>query len=137
MQMAQQPPLSKAFDQQNSASLPLTMASSFNTTVPGLTNTFGVDPNFRIGYAQTWNASVQQDLPGSLTMTATYQGVKGAQLMQEYLPNTEPIGAVNPCSSCPTGFVYLNSNGDSTRESGQIQVRRRLRNGLTATVQYT
>jgi hypothetical protein len=57
--------------------------------------------------------------------------------MQEFLPNTFPIGAVNPCPACPTGFVYLTSNGDSTREAGQIQLRRRLRDGLTATVQYT
>ena len=30
----------------------------------------------------------------------------------------------------------MTSNGNSTRESGQIQLRRRLHNGLTATVQY-
>jgi hypothetical protein len=100
-------------------------------------NTFGVDPNFRIGYAQIWNASVQQDLPGSLTMTATYTGTKGTRLMQEYLPNTFPIGSTNPCPACPSGFVYLSSNGNSTRDAAQIQLRRRLRDGLTATVQYT
>jgi hypothetical protein len=33
--------------------------------------------------------------------------------------------------------VYLLSNGTSSRHAGQLQVRRRLRNGLTATVQYT
>ena len=137
MQMAQQPPLSKAFVVQNRASAPLALATAFDMPPLGLTNTFGVDPNFRTGYAQTWNASVQQDLPGSLTMTATYQGIKGTRLMQEYLPNTEPAGAVDPCPSCPTGFVYLGSNGDSTRQSGQIQIRRRLRNGFTSMVQYT
>ena len=31
----------------------------------------------------------------------------------------------------------MTSNGNSTRESGQFQLRRRLHNGLTATVQYT
>jgi hypothetical protein len=56
--------------------------------------------------------------------------------MQESLPNTVPLGAVNPCPSCPAGFVYLTSNGESHRETGQLQIRRRLRNGLTATVQY-
>jgi len=33
--------------------------------------------------------------------------------------------------------VYMTSNGNSTRESGQLQLRRRLHNGLTATAQYT
>jgi hypothetical protein len=57
--------------------------------------------------------------------------------MQQVLPNTYPIGAVNPCPTCPAGFVYLTSNGSSSRHAGQFQVRRRLRNGLTSTVQYT
>jgi hypothetical protein len=57
--------------------------------------------------------------------------------MQEFLPNTYPIGAANPCPSCPAGFVYLTSNGTSSREAGTFQLRRRLRNGFTAQVQYT
>jgi hypothetical protein len=70
-------------------------------------------------------------------MIATYLGTKGTHLMQESLPNTYPAGATNPCPLCPTGFAYLSSNGNSTRQSGQIQLRRRLHNGLTANVQYT
>jgi hypothetical protein len=35
------------------------------------------------------------------------------------------------------GFAYLTSNGNSTREAGQVQLRRRLHNGLTATALYT
>jgi hypothetical protein len=70
-------------------------------------------------------------------MIATYAGVKGTRGMQEFLPDTYPVGAVNPCLGCPSGFVYLASNGNSTRESGQIQLRRRLHNGLTANVQYS
>jgi hypothetical protein len=57
--------------------------------------------------------------------------------MREFLPNTYPSGAVNPCSRCPSGFVYLTSGGESLRNAAQLQLRRRLRNGLTATVQYT
>ena len=52
-------------------------------------------------------------------------------MIQEFLPNTYPIGAANPCPACPAGFVYLTSNGSSTRDAGQLQLRRRLRNGLT------
>jgi hypothetical protein len=43
---------------------------------------------------------------------------------------------VNPCPACPAGYAFLTSNGNSTREAGQIQLRR-LHNGFTATVQYS
>jgi hypothetical protein len=57
--------------------------------------------------------------------------------MQQFVPNTYPAGAVNPCVTCPSGFRYLTSGGRSIRNAGQVQLRRRLRNGLTASVQYT
>jgi len=137
LQMAQQAPLSKSLSVQNSPVCPLTLANAF-TVCPSITPyTFAVDPNFRVGYAQNWNLAVQRDLPGSLQMTATYLGIKGTRGAQEFLPNTFPIGAANPCPGCPRGFAYLASNGNSSREAGQIQLRRRLHNGLTATVLYT
>ncbi len=80
---------------------------------------------------------MQRDLPGSLQMLASYLGIKGTRGLQEFLPNTFPIGAVNPCPLCPAGYVYLTSNGNSTREAAQIQLRRRLHNGFTAILQYT
>ncbi len=136
-QMAQQPPLSKSLSVQNSRADPLTLADGFNAS-PGITpNTFSVDPNFRVGYVQTWQISIQRDLPGSLQMSATYLGNKGTRGAQEFLPNTVPLGAANSCLLCPAGFAYLTSNGNSTREAAQFQLRRRLHNGLTATAQYT
>ncbi len=137
VQMAQQSPLSKSLSVQNSPTDPLTLANGFNASPSITPNTFAIDPNFRIGYAQNWQASVQRDLPGSLQMTATYLGIKGTRGAQEFLPNTYPIGAVNPCPACPAGYVYLTSNGNSTREAGNIQLRRRLHSGFTATLQYT
>jgi hypothetical protein len=134
MQMAQQYPLSKSLSVQNSTTCPLTLANGFSC--PSV-NTFGIDPNFRIGYAQAWQLSVQRDLPFALQMTATYQGTKGTHGPQEILPNSYPLGAPNPCPGCPSGFVYENSNGNSIRNAGQIQLRRRLRGGFTASLGYT
>jgi hypothetical protein len=136
VQMAQQPPLSKTLSVQNSAADPLTLANGFIASPSIISNTFAIDPNFHAGYAQNWQLSVQRDLPGSLQMTATYLGIKGTRGPQEFLPNTFPIGAVSPCPACPTGFDYMTSNGNSTREAGQIQLRRRLHNGLTGILQY-
>jgi len=136
-QMAQQSPLSKSLSVQSSPGNPLSLANGFNAT-PGITpNTFGVDPNFRVGYSQNWQMSIQRDLPGALVATVLYLGSKGTREMQEFLPNTYPAGAANPCPACPTGFIYLASNGNSTRHAGQIQLRRRLQSGFTATLQYT
>jgi hypothetical protein len=135
-QMAQQAPLSKSLSVQNSAAYPLTLANGFNTTGGSTPNTFAVDPSFRVGYSQNWQVSIQRDLPGSLIATATYLGTKGMREQQEFLPNTYPIGAANPCPTCLAGYAYLTSNGNSTREAGQFQLRRRLRAGLTAQIQY-
>jgi hypothetical protein len=135
--LAQQPPLSTTVSVETSAANPLTLANGFVVPPTGSTPTFAVDPNLRVGYAQNWQVLLQRDLPASLTMTVTYLGAKGSNLMQEFLPNTVPVGAVNPCPRCPTGFVYLTAGGSSQREAGQFQLRRRLRSGLAATVQYT
>lgn len=137
LEMAQQAPLSKSLSVQNSPACPLTLANGFAPCAAVTANTFAVDPNFRPGYAQNWSVSVQRDLPGSLLLTATYLGIKGTDGVQEFLPNTYPIGATNPCAACPVGFVYLTSGGNSTRQAGSIQLRRRLHNGLTGILQYT
>ena len=136
-QLAQQAPLSTSLNVEDSAACPLTLANGFTPCSATSADTYAVDPNFRVGYAQTWQLAVQRDLPGALQMTATYLGVKGTRGVQEFLPNTYPIGAVTPCPSCPIGFEFRTSGGDSTRESGQFQLRRRLRAGFTATLLYT
>jgi hypothetical protein len=122
---------------QNSASTPLTLANGLNASPAGIPNTFAIDPDFRAGFAHNWQLSVQRDIPGSLVATATYLGIKGTRAVQEFLPNTFPAGALNPCPGCPAGFAYMASNGNATREAGQIQLRRRLHNGFTASAQYT
>ena len=137
LQLAQQAPLSKSGKQQNSATCPLTLANGFTQCGITTPQVFGIDPNFRVGYAQTWQVSVQRDLPWALQMTATYLGVKGTHGVQEFLPNSFPLGAANPCVGCPAGFVYETSGGNSTRQSAQLQLRRRLRAGFAASLLYT
>ena len=107
LMLAQQPPLSRTLSIESTAAQPLTLANGFNAPAKPLANTFAVDPDFRVSYAHNWQASVQRDFPASLTVTATYLGTKGSRLMQEFVPNTYPIGASNPCAACPSGFVYL------------------------------
>ena len=135
--LGQQAPFSKSLSVQNGAACPLTLANGFNPCSSTTPDTFAVDPHFRVGFAQAWQLSVQRDLPAAMQLTATYFGVKGARGVQQFLPNTYPIGATNPCPACPSGFVYENSGGDSTRQAGQVQLRRRLLNGFAASLLYT
>jgi Carboxypeptidase regulatory-like domain len=135
--LAQQPPLSNTFSVTNNPAHPLTLANPFAVMPADIINTFAVDPDFRVGYAQTWQISLQRDLPGSLNVTASYLGTSGHRLPQQILPNTFPPGAVDACLGCPSGFVYLTSQGRSSRHAGQVQLRRRLHNGLSASLQYT
>jgi hypothetical protein len=137
--MAQQSPLSKSANLTNTPATPLTLINGFTTNPNVISNTFAIDPNFRVGYAQNWYVTVQRDLPAALVMTATYSGIKGTRAVQAFLPNTYPLGTTtNPCpTTCPSGYTYMTSNGNSTREAGTLQLRRRLHNGLTATLNYT
>jgi hypothetical protein len=136
-QLAQQPPISKNLSLQSSPQFPLTLATGLERSGTAQLNTFAVDPHFREGYAQDWTASIQFDLPGALQMTASYLGTKGTHAAQAFLPNTFPVGAANPCPSCPTGFTYVTSGADSTRQAAELQLRRRLHAGLAGALAYT
>lgn len=135
--MATQAPFATSLSQANSTKCALTLADGFRPCAAAATDTFGIDPNLRVGYAQLWQLSVQRDLPWALVGSVTYAGNKGTHGMQEFLPNTFPIGGLNPCPACQLGFVYRTSGGNSTRNAMQAQLRRRLRSGLTATVDFT
>lgn len=133
----QQYPLSTSSNATNSPTTPLTLANGFNTTPATESPLFGIDPNFRIGYSQNWFVSIQKDLPAGMQMVVRYDGIKGTRLPEMFYPNSWAPGGPNPCPSCPVGFQYETSNGNSTREAGYIQLRRRLHNGFQAQGQYT
>jgi trimeric autotransporter adhesin len=142
--MTQQAPLSTALQVVNTLANPLSLADAFYAPANINVNNFAIDPNFRIGYVQNWNVVLQRDLPGALIITATYLGIKGTRAQQAFYPNTFAPGSSDPCAQtpkpsycAPSGFLVETSNGNSTRESAAIQLRRRLRSGFTASGTYT
>ena len=135
--LSQQPPLVHVANGLNSADTPLTLANGFIASPTITPTTYAVDPDLRASDAHVWQASVQRDLPSALTVFATYTVTKGSHLLQQFLPNTFAPGADNPCPGCPSGFVYLTSNGSSFRHAALIQIRRRLHNGLAFSAQYS
>jgi trimeric autotransporter adhesin len=134
--LAFQPPFARTLSLQSSPSAALTLGDPFPASIPSA-STFIVDGAFRSGYAHNWHLSAQRDLPGSLTIIASYLGTKGSRLLQASLPNTYPPASMDPCPSCPRGFVFVTSNGSSLRNAAQLTLRRRLHNGLTASAVYT
>jgi hypothetical protein len=135
--MAQQPPLATTGNAIATADNPLSLADGFAPDPDVVQNTFAVDPDLRIAYAQNWQVYVQRDAPASLTVAASYIGTHGDRLVRQFLPNTVAPGGINPCPTCPSGFRYVTSGGTSRRHAGRFEVRRRTRNGLTASAQYT
>jgi hypothetical protein len=140
--MAQQFPLSTSASIQNSPVCAFNMANPFLAPACSKTSpdTFALDPHFKVGYVQIWNLIVQRDLPFSMQMVASYNGIKGTHGVQEFLPNTCPpslTGQLASCTAAPSGYRYRTSNGNLTREAGILELRRRLRNGLTAQLVYT
>ncbi len=133
--MAQQPPLAQTVNASTSSARVLTLQNGFVTsTTSGVTNTYAIDPNYRIGYAQTWNFTVQSDLKFGLFGTAGYLGTKGTRLDQQFLPNSVAPGLAE--SIYPHGFIYETSNGNSIYHAAQFQLNRRMRSGLMANASY-
>ncbi len=134
-QFAFQPPFSVTQTNIASAQLPLTLQNGFpEPPVSTVTNNFGVDKNYRVGYAQTWNLSVQRELPRGLTMSVDYTGTKGTRLDILQAPNRTAAGlriaGVQP-------FTWESSTGNSIAHVGRLQVRRRLQYGISAGGNYT
>jgi hypothetical protein len=133
--MAQQPPFAQTLSIASSLANPLTLQNGF--IIPSstqFTNTYAVDPNYRIGYAQIWQISVQQDLGHSLVGTVTYNGTKGTGLDQTIVPNSAPSGG--KANGLPSGYIFEQANGNSIYHSASFQVMRRFRNGVSANANY-
>lgn len=133
--MAQQPPFAQLLNASRSIETPLTLNTGFLlATNSSAASTYAIDPNYRTGYAQTWNFSLQHDLPLSMIGTVGYLGTKGTRLDQQFLPNSVPPGAAE--SLLPHGFIYETSNGDSIYHAAQFQLNRRFHSGVMAHASY-
>lgn len=142
-QMASQPPFATTRSLATSAALPLTLASGF-PVVPAqnITNTFAIDPNYKLSYAQTWVFALQNSLPHGLVVELEYIGTKGTNLGILYQPNRAPPGTslLNAQQQLPipnaTGFSYQTSHANSSFNSGQVRITRRFMRGFAANALY-
>jgi hypothetical protein len=133
-QLAFQPPFSLTQTNVQVATGDLTLQNGFPAAAAGtVTNSYGVDRNYRLGYVHIWNADIQQEITPTLLLNISYNGTKGARLDILESPNRAANGVlldnVQP-------FLFENSLGDSTAHSGTVRLRKRLQHGLAVSGSY-
>ncbi|MCP5109526.1 MAG: TonB-dependent receptor, partial [bacterium] len=140
--LGQQPPFAFATTLTTSISNPLTLTSGLlGSPTTDINNTLAVARDYMVGYAQTWNLSLQQDLPFSLMVEAGYLGTKGTRLDIQRLPNQAPPGSPldsedrRPIPNA-VGFTYESADGNSIYHAGQVRLTRRFRRGLSFNLMY-
>lgn len=141
--LASQPPFANTVTLNTSSARVLTIENGFGTgPSKTITNTYAVDRTYRVPYAQTWNLSVQQDLPHSLVLELGYLGTKGTRLDIQRLPNRAAPGSPLTAEqrrqiANAVGFTFESSEGNSIYHAGQVRLMRRFRRGVSLNALYT
>jgi len=139
LRLAQQPPFATSESVNTGPGQILTLASGFLAVSPNdVTNTYAIDRNYRTPYAQTWNLTVQHELPKSFFVELGYLGTKGTRLDVQTLPNEGPGGLRrgNQLGNA-VGFTYDSSVGNSIYHALQLRVNRRFSGGISMQAFYT
>jgi hypothetical protein len=135
-QLAFQPPFSNTQTNIVSPVLPLTLQDGFPSLPPAtITNNFGVDPDYRLGYVQIWNFDIQREIqPAGLVLNLDYTGTKGAHLDILQAPNRTATGLRIPDVQ---PFTWESSAGNSIMNAVSVRLRRRLQRGVSVGSSYT
>ena len=92
--LPQQPPFANTYSVNTSLARPLTIQDGFlAVAAQEITNTFAISRSYRVGYAQTWNLSLQENLPYNMVLELGYLGTKGTRLDVQRLPNRATPGS--------------------------------------------
>ncbi len=119
------------------------------------TNVFGIPaqlqlreiyPDFRNGMVQKWSLAVQQELPGQMALTASYDGNHQSHQLLQPDPNASPnVGTIDPNVNGNTFRPYSDLGGVSgTASFGfgnydalTMELQKRMTNGLQFIAAYT
>jgi len=135
-QLAGQPPFAVTDTVLATRGRLLPIETALLSVTPGATtNTYAVDPNYRLGSVQIWNLDVQRDLTRTLNVGAGYTGTKGSNLDILRAPNRDPNGTLRIAGVLP--FIWESSEGDSIMHAVTFRIRKRLTNGVAAGASYT
>ena len=141
--LAAQPPFARTATVNTSLARPLTLQDGFATApTQTILNTYAVDRGYRVGYAQTWNFSVQQSLPRHLVVELGYLGTKGTRLDIQRQPNRAAPGSPLTAEQRrqignAVGFTFDSSEGNSIYHAAQVRFSRRFSRGISGNAFYT
>jgi hypothetical protein len=142
-QLGFQPPFAQAQNNFAPTATSLTLQNGFFSVLPNanhITNTYAVDPNYRLAYVQSWNLNIQQEVKSSLVINVGYTGSKGTRLDIVSAPDQTATGAplfthctpTTPAATpCVSSFLFESSGGSSILHSGTLRVRKRMRKGFS------
>jgi hypothetical protein len=138
--MAGQPPFANQVSLTTTLTNPLTLQNGFPASPNTLTNTYAVNPDYKLAYTQTWTMALQQGLPHNLLMELEYVGIKGTGL-QITLPPNQPLVPGDPTSALripgASSFSYVTGIADSIMHAGQVRLTRRFARGMSGVLLYT
>ncbi len=133
--LAFQPPFSVVQTNVESDTQALTLQNGFPATPPGtITNNYGINVNYRLGYVQIWNLDIQQEINPTLLLNLDYTGTKGTDLDILEAPNRTATGILYPTEPV---FYWQNGVGDSTANAGSVRLRKRLNHGISTGGTFT
>ena len=142
-ELANQPPWADSQLRLTSSAEVLTLQNGFPAVTGAasntILNTYAVNPNYKVGYAQIWNLSIETSLMTNTTLVLTYTGTKGTDLDLLLAPNRLVPGQVgNTVPVANAGnFVYDTSGTNSIYNALQARIQRRMSHGIMANVIYT
>jgi len=141
-ELANQPPWSTSQLRIAGVNDVLTLENGFPATVAArntLQNTYAVDPNYKVGYAQIWNLSVETALANNTALVVTYTGTKGTNLDLLYAPNRTAPGSLSSAGPVANAgdFIYDTSGANSIYNSLQVRLQKRLSHGIMINGTYT
>lgn len=108
---------------------------------PTVRDNYAVQKNYHVGYAQSWNVSIQQNVSRSLFFELSYLGTKGNELDTETVPNRALGSPLTPQQNLLIGnaqqFTYDSSWGNSIYHAGQVRLMRRFARNMSFNIVYT
>ncbi len=132
-QLSVQPPFATTETNVQTTPGELTLQNGF-PAASGITNSYAVNPNYRLGYVQIRNLDIQQQIRPTLLLNLDYTGTKGTDLDILEAPNRTATGIR---IANVDAFTYENSVADSEANAGSVRLRKRLSAGFSVGGTYT
>jgi hypothetical protein len=143
-QLAAEPPFAITNSVTTSAANVLTLATGLVSIPPGktVTNSYAAALNYPDAFIQTWNVSIQEELPKRMIAEIMYTGTVATHLTVQQAPNQAPLGsALTGYENLPIAnagnFIFDDPIGRLNMNAMQVRLTRRFQRGVSWNLFYT